>query len=517
MPPKDKEPAKEDPMVGCPVPVPQVDEADLLSDVRNPNFLEACKKLRIDPIDLKPRPFESFKMRGAEDIKEKQQVRFAMYERGRFMKWKALGEQIRSMPSLPQEKRMAATSIPNASRGKKKGGRRSISALGDDLSNTKLGEIMSKTQSTFARGQVEVFKAASKPLKDIAYEGKFVVKKAADDTRELIEKRQLAEHRRKELIKKHEMEAKKKKERMRKDREEREEREAKFREQDEAERLRNLEMYEAWQQESKQKQQKQLEHFQKVQSNVLRQEREKEEAQQRLLEDMKAKAALVEANQRSWLMGKEEQKVGEQTFEEKAAEAAERRRAEVAKNQAERQRQLAIDQKKQLLAEERKEVERIERAKENERRRKEREAAHRKRIADIQRSKREKMKAREDSIMEHMQKVEESLQRQKEERDKDLAIKAEIEKLRREQATENVTRERARQAREFQLLHQKHEDRTALQAGRDDLLQEILKDRAVNATQVRLHKDHIKDEIFNIKCTNSWNRANQLLKELEPR
>uniref|UniRef100_A0A6U5CN42 Uncharacterized protein n=1 Tax=Hemiselmis andersenii TaxID=464988 RepID=A0A6U5CN42_HEMAN len=516
MPPKEKEPAKEDPLLGCPVPVPKIDEADLLSDVRNPNFLEACKKLRIDPIDLKPRPYESFKGKGADDVKEKQQVRFAMYERGRFMKWKALGDQIRSMPPVPPEKRLAATSIPNASRGKKKG-RRSVSALGDDLSHTKLGEIMSKTQSTFARGQVEVFKAASKPLKDIAYEGRFIVKKAAEDTRDLLEKRQLAEHRRKELIKKHEMEAKKKKERMRKDREEREEREAKFREQDEAERQRNLEKYEAWQEESKAKVQKQLEHFQKVHNNVLRQEREKEEQQERLLAEMREKAAIVEANQKSWLKGKEEQRVGDQTFEEKAAEAAERRRAEVAKNQAERQRQLAIDQKKQQLAEERKEVERIERAKENERKRREREKEHRKRIADIQRSKREKMKAREESIMDHMQKVEESLQRQKEERERDLAVKAEVERLRREQALDNVKRERARQAYEASILHQKHEDRAALQRGRDDLLQDILRERAVNATQVRLHKDHIKDEIFNIKCTNSYNRANQLLKELEPK
>lgn len=50
-------------MEGCRVPVPTIDEAELLADIRSPNFLEACKKLRIDPIDLKPRSFASVSLR----------------------------------------------------------------------------------------------------------------------------------------------------------------------------------------------------------------------------------------------------------------------------------------------------------------------------------------------------------------------------------------------------------------------------------------------------------------------
>jgi hypothetical protein len=48
-----------DVLEGCPVDVPKIDEGELLADIRSPNFLEACKKVRIDPIDLKPRPFDS--------------------------------------------------------------------------------------------------------------------------------------------------------------------------------------------------------------------------------------------------------------------------------------------------------------------------------------------------------------------------------------------------------------------------------------------------------------------------
>lgn len=48
-----------DVMEGCPVPVPTIDEGELLGTIRSPRFFEACKKLRIDPIDLKPRTFDS--------------------------------------------------------------------------------------------------------------------------------------------------------------------------------------------------------------------------------------------------------------------------------------------------------------------------------------------------------------------------------------------------------------------------------------------------------------------------
>jgi hypothetical protein len=56
---KDEKKETKDPLEGCPIPVPVVDEAQLLADIRSPRFLEACRKLKIDPIELKPRAFDS--------------------------------------------------------------------------------------------------------------------------------------------------------------------------------------------------------------------------------------------------------------------------------------------------------------------------------------------------------------------------------------------------------------------------------------------------------------------------
>lgn len=118
------------------------------------------------------------------------------------------------------------TGIPATKRGVKGviGGTktvlRSLSAMGGgDLSNTRLGEMMSKTGEALSRGQVEVFKSVSKPLKDVIYEGRFVLKKTVDDEKAKIEARIQAEHRRKELIRKHAAEEKRKKERDKQERE----------------------------------------------------------------------------------------------------------------------------------------------------------------------------------------------------------------------------------------------------------------------------------------------------------
>jgi len=211
--------------------------------------------------------------------------------------------------------------------------------------------------------------------------------------------------------------------------------------------------------------------------------------ERQLFEEMERKAAAAEA--RRYVQASDDPNEVGMTFEEKAAAAAEKRRQEVAKNQAERAKVLAAEHRKQQLAVERREQERVEKVKEIERKRKEREAEHRKRIADIQRQKRENMKQREDAIMEHMQKVEESLERNKEEREKELALKAEIERLKREQAFENVRREKEKQQWEAANLDAKHKQRVNLQNTRDTLLEELLKERAVHATEIRLHKDQV--------------------------
>eukprot|EP00281_Chroomonas_sp_CCMP1168_P025353 CAMPEP_0206221592 /NCGR_PEP_ID=MMETSP0047_2-20121206/5501_1 /ASSEMBLY_ACC=CAM_ASM_000192 /TAXON_ID=195065 /ORGANISM="Chroomonas mesostigmatica_cf, Strain CCMP1168" /LENGTH=132 /DNA_ID=CAMNT_0053644345 /DNA_START=77 /DNA_END=472 /DNA_ORIENTATION=+ len=70
------------------------------------------------PQDRPDRPqaqaFETFKQR--ENVVEKQQIRYAMYERGRFMKWKAINDCRRTLPSVHDAQRHAQTSIPAATR-----------------------------------------------------------------------------------------------------------------------------------------------------------------------------------------------------------------------------------------------------------------------------------------------------------------------------------------------------------------------------------------------------------------
>jgi len=518
---KKKEDKKEDkdPLEGCPVTVPRIDEGELLSDIRSPRFLQACKRLRIDPIDLKPRHFETFKQR--ENVVEKQQIRYAMYERGRFMKWKAINDCRRTLPSVHDAQRHAQTSIPAATRASglslASGGHKHSKSLSaspelsrNDLSQTWLGAVISKTSTIASRGQVEVFKAAAKPLKDIAVEGRFVAKKMADTQAAALESRQLAEQRRKELIKRHAEERKKQKEKAKKALEEMAEKEAKFKELDEAEKARQQALYEQWEAESAEKRRQQDEHFARVQQNVQRQDEEKKEKEQRLLKDLEEKMRRVEEKQHEWIKG------GESGINDKAA-AAEARRQEVLRNQVEKAKFLLAEHKKTQLVVERKEEALREKQNQLTKHRKEKEIAHRKRIADIQKQKKEKMRKREEEILEHMHKADASLQASREAQERDRMMKAEIERLRRVQAQENVDREKERQEREAAELAAKRRDRVALQNEREEIFKDVLKERAMHATQIRLHKDQIKEEIFNIKVTNSWNRANQLLRELEPR
>ena len=55
-----KEEKEKGPMDSCPVPVPKVDEGQLLNDCRSPRFFKACQKLQIDPLDLRPKEFDAF-------------------------------------------------------------------------------------------------------------------------------------------------------------------------------------------------------------------------------------------------------------------------------------------------------------------------------------------------------------------------------------------------------------------------------------------------------------------------
>ena len=143
-----------DPMAGASMAAPKVDEAALLSDVRSANFMTACNKLRIDPIELVPRAFDSFSSSGLSH--EKQQIRFAMYERGRLSKWTALNECRRVLPKVGGAHNRAVSADPT--NGKKK---LNMSRMSADSSVASLGQSwivseLARSSEIAARGQVKL-------------------------------------------------------------------------------------------------------------------------------------------------------------------------------------------------------------------------------------------------------------------------------------------------------------------------------------------------------------------------
>jgi len=142
-----------DPMEGAPITAPKVDEASLLQDVRSPRFLAACNTLHIDPIELIPKPFEVFSERGLSQ--EKQQIRFAMYERGRLAKWTSLNECRRGLPKGGASKR-SQSADPTMPTAKSKLGSSRLSAEGSAVSLGKswIANELAKTSEIASRGQV---------------------------------------------------------------------------------------------------------------------------------------------------------------------------------------------------------------------------------------------------------------------------------------------------------------------------------------------------------------------------
>jgi len=153
----------------------------------------------------------------------------------------------------------------------------------------------------------------------------------------------------------------------------------------------------------------------------------------------------------------------------------------------------------------------------------EREQEARKRMADIQKKKKEILKDREGKVLEHMEKVEANLKANRERLSKELEIKAELEKIKYEQAKDNVAREkvrlcvlschtsaacrararprrvcratllltrwtRSRQAKQRQAareLEELHHDLSDIKKVRDDALDKLKRERQLQATKVR--------------------------------
>lgn len=277
-------------MDSCPVPVPKVDEGQLLNDCRSPRFFKACQKLQIDPLDLRPKEFDAFAENGLSI--EKQQVRMAMYERSRLAKWQTINDTRFLLPK--GDKQQARSQSADMLR-----------SSAEDFANTRISWLPAERARTMVQasnGKLEVIKSTAKRLRDITAVGDYSEKEREEEKQKKIEEKLAAERKRKEMIKKDQEKQRIKKERMKKERKEQAEREAALRELDESMQTRINAMHEMWAAESEEKQRKQKEHADQIQRNMDEAARRKEEEVQKLLQGFERKERQVE-NMRQAVFG----------------------------------------------------------------------------------------------------------------------------------------------------------------------------------------------------------------------
>jgi len=193
------------------------------------------------------------------------------------------------------------------------------------------------------------------------------------------------------------------------------------------------------------------------------------------------------------------------------AAKAQQKRDDIARAAEAHTKSLIVKHQQKEAEQKVKEAARQEKIKELAKERKEREQEARKRMADIQKKKKEILKDREDKVLEHMEKVEANLKANRERLSKELEIKAELEKIKYEQAKDNVAREKAKQRQAARELEELHHDLSDIKKVRDDALDKLKRERQLQATKIRLHKDELKEEVFLIQVQNSWNKAHKML------
>lgn len=478
------------------LPVAQVDEAKLLNDCRSPRFLKACQKLQIDPLELRPRELESFEEPGVSPAK--QQARFAMYERSRLAKWNTIND---TRFSLPKGDGLD-------SRSKSAELFRTSTDLFVQKSISWLPSERARTMQQIRNGRQEVVKITAKRLRDITAVGDYSEKERAENKQKEIEAKMAAERKRKEIIKRDQEKEQARKDRLKKEWKDMKEREEKQREFDANMESKLRAMREAWENESKEKQRKQEEHHEKIARNREEIERKQKEEQDKLIHDFERKESQVQKMRES-VFGSEGN-VGAGAIQQQAAEA-QKKRDDILKAAEARSKHLLSKHLVKEAQTRAKELARLEKLKESAKEKKEREQAARRRMAEIQKKKEDILRDRENKVLEHMEKVEENLKANKERLQKELELKAEVEKLKLDQALENVRREKARQRQEQRELKELHDDLSSIKKVRDEALDKLKRERQLQATKIRLHKDELREEVFLIQVQNSWNKAFKML------
>ena len=331
------------PMEGCPITYPVIDEAQLLADVRSPRFLLACKKLRIDPLELRSPVFES----SSNIPHEKKQIRYAMHERARHTKWHAINECRFSLPAGGQEMRPHLRSPDSPAE-------RSV------LSNSWIGIELAKTAPIVQKRRQEVFLKYYKTLKDLAsnVHTREVQKQtpAAVEHMESALKRQREQ--RKLFLKKQMEQIQKKKEKNKKLRETLLGKEKALKEQDEVEQTRRAVLLENLQKEVDQKAKAQLERFKLVRHRLAQVSQEREELAAKREEEMMRKEEAIR-RRREELRRPSSSPMASVNLTQESVESQHDKGA-AARYRREQAKQRAADHARQLLAEFKKEQQRVE-------------------------------------------------------------------------------------------------------------------------------------------------------------
>jgi hypothetical protein len=270
--------SSKDPMLECPIIFEKIDDNELLADLRSPRFLLACKRLRIDPLELRSRSFDYFKDKNVSI--EKQQIRFAMHERSRYQKLRTINECRFSLTSSGANGTSPIDTVPIR--------------LTRTLSNSWIGSELSKTGPIVQKGKCEVYMAALKPLKEIAAQAAIFSREGLESSEEKISHNKDC---RKDYLKKQAADIARRKERSQKLKALQSEQEQAIQAREEERSIRRDAHFSSWKTELDQKKMFQNHRSLSVQSRLAKLAQEKEEAAQNLQESLSRRQTAITVQQ----------------------------------------------------------------------------------------------------------------------------------------------------------------------------------------------------------------------------
>jgi hypothetical protein len=316
-----------------PVNVPKIDDMALLADIRSPRFFVACRRLRIDPLELKSRGFESFQEKNVPIAI--QQIRFAMHERARFQKWKAINNFRFSLSAKAKDSvERTIESSPTKSA----------------ISSSWIGAELAKTEPIIRRGKTEVFMSCVKTLREIAS----LTNHQTTNHQSSSEMSSRELDKRKDYIRKLNADKSRRQEKQKKAKELQLLRESTIQAREDELEKRRAALVEQWKTNVEKKKAAHIERVKSVQTRLAKAAKEREDAANHLAETIRRKDAVLQRTRSPTTL----ENTKDSSKLSSAAAAARWRRERNAQRSTEHQKQLMAEFKKQQQELDRKVVER---------------------------------------------------------------------------------------------------------------------------------------------------------------